>query len=127
VSGNWGASITADSLGNVYGIFSIPDSTFKSGDLEFKLTDISNLIQGESAVTTQATTMFFASQLSVQKSSAKLQVRSATINTQEVVQNRTIQQNTVQYTDSTQYIPAPYVDPGPVDYGWYSYGSADGG
>jgi len=127
VSGNWGASITADSSGNVYGIFSIPDSTFKSGDLEFKLTDISNLTQGESAVTTQATTMFLASQLSVQKSSAKLQVRSATINTQEVVQNRTIQQNTVQYTDFTQYIPAPYVDPGPVDYGWYSYGSADGG
>jgi hypothetical protein len=64
---NWGGQITSDSYGNVYGIFKIPANTFKSGELEFKLTDISKLAQGESAVTTEAVYNMFCSALSVQK------------------------------------------------------------
>jgi hypothetical protein len=64
---NWGGQITSDSYGNVYGIFKIPSNVFKSGELEFKLTDIANLQLGESAVTTQATYIMFCSVLSIEK------------------------------------------------------------
>jgi hypothetical protein len=64
---NWGGQITSDSYGNAYGILKIPPNTFKSGQLEFKINDIANLSQGESAVTTQATYSMFCSALSVQK------------------------------------------------------------
>jgi hypothetical protein len=90
---NWGGQITSDSYGNVYGIFKVPANVFKSGQLEFKLTDISNLAQGESAVTTQATYSLFCSALSVQKQKSLLTIRSAQIVTQEVADTQTIYQN----------------------------------
>ena len=108
---NWGGTLSADSTGTVYGIFAVPGNTFNSGQLEFKLTDISNLSQGESAVTTQATSTYFGSPISVQTSQAVLQVRSATVSTQEVIQQQTVQQSSVSYTSSVISLPAPAVNP----------------
>ena len=99
VAGNWGSSststITSDDNGNVYGLFYLPGDTFNSGQLEFKLTDISDLTLGESAITTQATAMFFGSAINIQKSNAVLQVRDSTVSTQDVVQDSTVQQTNV--------------------------------
>ena len=63
----WGGQLTSDIYGNVYGIFKIPSGLFKSGQLEFRLADISDLTVGESAITTQASYSMFCSPLSVQK------------------------------------------------------------
>jgi len=63
----WGIQLTSDIYGNVYGIFKIPSNVFKSGQLEFRLADISDLTLGESAITTQASYSMFCSPLSVQK------------------------------------------------------------
>jgi hypothetical protein len=128
VATNWGSALQADSTGTVYGIFSVPDATFHTGEIEFKLTDISNLTQGENAVTTQSTATYYASSLSVQKSNAVLQVRSSTINTQEVIQNSVVQQTTVTYQDFSQYIPAPVSPPAPWggDGGYSNDGQGDG-
>ena len=106
-AGTWGNPLVTDSTGNVYGLFFLPGATFNSGQIEFKLTNISDLTQGESAVTTQATSTFFGSAINIQKSNAVLQVRDATVSTQEVVQGQTVQQSDVTYTSSVQTIPAP--------------------
>jgi hypothetical protein len=63
----WGGQLISDVYGNVYGIFKIPSGLFKSGQLEFRLADISDLTIGESAITTQASYSMFCSPLSVQK------------------------------------------------------------
>ena len=105
--GTWGNPLVTDSTGNVYGLFFLPGATFNSGQIEFKLTNISDLTQGESAVTTQATSTFFGSAINIQKSNAVLQVRDSTVSTQEVVQGKTVQQSDVTYTSSVQTIPAP--------------------
>jgi Domain of unknown function (DUF4815) len=108
---NWGGQITSDSYGNVYGIFKIPANVFKSGQLEFKLTDISSLAQGEGAVTTQATYSLFCSALSVQKQKSLLSIRSAQIITQELTDTQTIYQNSTTTNEWRVPVqrPIPYV------------------
>jgi len=101
---NWGDPLFSDSTGAVYGIIAIPAGVFKSGELEFRITDIADLTIGESAVTTQSSTTLFCSPLSVQKNKANLQIRSGTINIEEEKLNRTVYQtytttNTWQYFD----------------------------
>lgn len=98
----WGTAVYSDASGNAYGIMAIPAGVFKSGELEFRITDISNLILGEDAVTTQTSTTLFCSPLAVQKSKANLQIRSGTINIEEEKLNRTLYQNQVT-TDTWQY------------------------
>jgi uncharacterized membrane protein YgcG len=102
---NWGGQITSDSYGNVYGIFKIPTNVFKSGQLEFKLTDIPDLTQGESAVTTQATYSMFCSALSVQKQKSLLTIRGSQIVTEEVAESQVIYQNTSNSTEFTNQLP----------------------
>jgi len=101
----WGAQITSDSYGNVYGIFKIPPNIFKSGQLEFKLTDISNLEQGESTVSTQATYSMFCSPLSIQKQKTLLTIRSPQIVTEEVTESQVIYKNTSSSTEWTKDLP----------------------
>ena len=111
---DWGTALYSDSSGNAYGILAIPAETFKQGELEFRITDITDLTVGESAVTTQCSTSLFCSALSVQKSKSNLQVRSGTINIEEEKQYRTVYQNQIA-TDTWQYfdtsIPNPHCPP----------------
>jgi hypothetical protein len=109
-SNYWGAQITSDSYGNVYGIFKIPPNIFKSGQLEFKLTDIAYLEQGESAVSTQATYSMFCSPLSIQKQKSLLTIRSPQIVTEEVTESQVIYKNTSDYTEWVKDLP-PIVKP----------------
>jgi len=99
---DWGTPITSDSSGNAYGILAIPANTFKTGELEFRITDIPDLTVGENAVGTQASETLFCSPLSVQKSKSNLQIRSGTINIEEEKQNRTVYRQDVQ-TNTWQY------------------------
>ena len=101
----WGGQITSDSYGNVYGIFKIPPNIFKSGQLEFKLTDIPNLAQGENAVTTQATYSMYCSALSVQKQKSLLTIRTPQIVTQEVTETQTIYQTVSDVKTFTTQLP----------------------
>ena len=104
-SNYWGAQITSDSYGNVYGIFKIPPNIFKSGQLEFKLTDIPYLEQGESAVSTQATYSMFCSPLSIQKQKSLLTIRSPQIVTEEVTESQVIYKNTSDYVEWIKNLP----------------------
>jgi hypothetical protein len=110
---NWGGQIYSDAFGNVYGVFKIPPNIFKSGSLEFKLTDISNLDLGQENVTTQASYVMFCSALSVQFSKTNLTVRSPVTTTQEVTEFQTIQKNTVDIKEWEVKLPPPPVIPDP--------------
>ncbi len=99
---NWGDPVFSDSTGKAYGIIAIPAGTFKSGELEVRITDIPDLTVGENAVTTQASTVLFCSPLSVQKNRSQLQIRSGSINIEEERLNRTVYQNLLR-TESWQY------------------------
>lgn len=128
--GGWAADLQADASGTVHGFFAIPGGMFKAGQLEFKLTDISDLSQGEAAVTTQATTFYHASPISIQKSNAFLQVRDSALVVQEVIQQKTSQQSSVSYTSSVETLPATNLSPTtPVNPGGFEgnpYYGADG-
>jgi hypothetical protein len=104
---NWGGALRADSTGTIYGVFWIPDAKFNAGQIEFKLTDISNLVTGASAYTTQATATYYANPISIQQSQLDLQVRSPVIQTQEVVQNNSVQQVSTTSVSYDQLIAAP--------------------
>ena len=89
---DWGNALYSNDKGIAYGIIAIPSGLFKSGELEFRITDISDLTVGENVVTTQSSTTLFCSALSVQKSRSVLQVKAGTINVEEEKLNRTVQQ-----------------------------------
>jgi hypothetical protein len=120
----WGGTIQADATGSVYGVFQIPDKTFQAGQITFLLSDISDLSQGQNAVTTQSSAIYLATPLSVQSSAAVLQVRNSTLNTQEVIQNQSIQQSTTSYNNYVTVIPPPVQPPSPY-YGGDSVGNGD--
>lgn len=138
---DWGTALNSDASGNVYGVLAIPANLFKSGELEFRITDITDLSIGESAVTTQASTTLFCSALSVQKNKSNLQIRSGTINIEEQKLNQTVYRdvvttNTWQYFDPN--IPNPHCPPEnapppitqisePFDPGIFAEGGGDGG
>jgi hypothetical protein len=107
---DWGTALSSDASGNVYGILAIPAGLFKSGELEFRITDITDLTIGESAVTTQASTTLFCSALSVQKNKSNLQIRSGTINIEEQKLNQTVYRNVVD-TNTWQYFDTSFANP----------------
>ena len=108
---NWGAALQADSTGTVYGLFSIPASTFQAGQIQFMLTDVSDLTTGQNSIGTQASSTYLATPLSIQSSTAQLQVQSDTINNQEVIQTQTIQQVSVASSNYVVSIPSPTTNP----------------
>jgi hypothetical protein len=123
--GDWTAPLYSDDNGNIFGVFAIPAGIFKAGDLQFKITDIPNQLEGEDAVTTQASTTLFCAALSLEKTRANLTVISPQLDIEEEKQFRTVYQDVI--TDRTwtsietvTIVDEP-VDNGPVD------GGGDGG
>jgi len=128
-----GTGLSSDANGNVYGIFVIPGKTFQAGDLTFQLADVSSLVQGANAIQTQASATYVGSGLSISLAKSVLNTQKATVALAEVVNTKTIQQNTVTAGPplNVVYTPAPYVPPS-YDYGWSGgvvgdWGSGGGG
>jgi hypothetical protein len=94
-------------------VFKIPVNVFKSGELEFKITDISNLSQGQDAVTTQASYKMFCSALSVQTERTNLTITSPSLVAQEVTDTQTIYNNTTESNEWSVALPPPPVIPDP--------------
>lgn len=129
-SNTWASSLIVQSDGTVRGLFSIPPETFKAGDIQFRLTNISDLIQGQDAITTEAVVTYAGSGLSISYGSSILNTRNAAVAINEVTQNQNIQTNGV-VSGPPVIVTYPPPPPAPIEeYVWYppyEYPSFDSG
>lgn len=105
-----GTPLYSDSNGIVNGIFRIPANTFKSQEITFKLVDISDLSQGEDAITTEADGVYFGSTLSVAKGQSLVNTRQTVLSSTEVKQEKTIDGLALATEITEKYVedPPPY-------------------
>jgi hypothetical protein len=111
---DFGGSLVTDSSGAVAGLFQIPKNTFKAGNATFKLTDISDLDEGVSAVKSQATAVYIGSGLSVAYGKSILNTKEAEINIEEITENKKIKQSEV-VTGPPVVVNTPAPTPPPVE------------
>lgn len=98
-SGEMGSQLKSDSVGTVYGVFYLPENTFKTGERMFKLVDAQNLTTEASTISTIATALYTGSNITISKANASVNVKSVDIS-QTVTQ---IQQTVVtQRTDVSE-------------------------
>ena len=107
-----GTPLYSDSYGICKGIFRIPPNAFKSQEITFKLLDISDLAQGESAITTEADGVYYGSTLSVAKGQSLLNTRQTVVSSTQVKQQQSIDGLAVATEITQQYEEDP-----PVYYG----------
>jgi len=93
-TGTWGDAIYSDSQGRVFGQFNIPAGMFKTGDRVLEITDVTNLAQGNDAMTTVSSAIFTASNLNVTKKNVTLTTVNPELRVVPVV-NTVVSVNTV--------------------------------
>ncbi len=99
--GAFGSTLKTDSIGTVYGIFYLPENTFKVGERVFKLVDVNDLVVGAEVISTIATGRYTGSNIMIAKANAKVNVTNVGITQTltEETQSIIVDQNTT--TDST--------------------------
>ena len=113
------SSLIVQSDGTARGLFSIPPETFKTGDIQFRLTNISDLIQGQSAVDTEAVATYAGSGLSISYGKSILNTRNTAVAVSEVTQNQSIQTNSV-VSGPPVIVTYPPPPPAPIEeYFWW--------
>ena len=71
-TGAWNTPLVSDASGNLYGVFNIPSGQFRTGDREFVISTVSDLITGADAQLSKAVAQFTASNISVTKQTSTL-------------------------------------------------------
>jgi hypothetical protein len=116
-TGNKGSSLISDSTGVVYGYFDIPTQTFKTGDRVFRLCDTDDINNASSSITTQSSSTYTASNISITKARYGLNTRVPQITStlvpganvsSRVVSSRVLSSSS---TSTSVTIPPPGVDP----------------
>ncbi len=79
--GAFNSTLTTDSIGTVYGVFYIPENTFKSGERTFKLVDIQNYAAEANTISTVASATYTGSNISITKANLGLSSAKPTIST----------------------------------------------
>lgn len=79
-TGAYGGTLTTDSSGSIFGEFYIPKGIFLSGDRIFKLIDISNAVSSSDTITTEASTLYFGSNISITRAALNIQTQQYDIN-----------------------------------------------
>jgi hypothetical protein len=124
-TGAYGSVLTTDSTGTLYGVFRIPDATFKVGDRVLRLVDVDNLVTGSDAITTHAAATFTASNVKITKARYGLNTRLPQIAVREtgfVTTNTVVTSRTVSsFTSVTSTPPRPPVTrrPDPIAQTFY--------
>jgi hypothetical protein len=103
----YGTPLYSDSAGKIEGVFLIPPNVFKSQEITFRLTDISDLEQGESAITTEADGVYYGSTLSVAQGQSLLNTRQTVVSSTEVTQQQTVEGLALGTTITQSYVPDP--------------------
>lgn len=107
LSGWIGDPLYTDEKGSIYGIFELPAETFSAEDNLFELNDISTLLQGQNAIQTRASIMFYGSKLGLDRAQSILSVRSPVLTTTETTNYREVTGLQLGETKSHQYIEPP--------------------
>lgn len=117
--GNRGDPIYADKHGVITGVFYVPDGKFKTGDRALQICDVDNISLGNDAITTVASAMFTASNMSVTKETITLTTVNPEIGyipiSQNVVSTDTVTETTV-IEDTVTVRPPP---PPPPPFPWW--------
>lgn len=71
-TGAYGDPLVTDQYGTLYGIFRIPEGTFRVGDRQLQLLDSDSIITGNDAALTRASAVFTASNISVSSRNATI-------------------------------------------------------
>lgn len=102
-SSDYGTVVKSDSSGNVYGMFRIPANTFLSGDREFAIVNVSDLVVDAQSVLTEASATYTASSITVNTGTTTLTTLTTEINTSVATASRssTVTSNTIISTPST--------------------------
>ena len=79
--GAFNSTLTTDSIGTVYGVFYIPENTFKSGERIFKLVDIQNYAAEANTISTVASAPYTGSNISITKANLGLSSAKPIIST----------------------------------------------
>ena len=101
--GAFGGTLTTDTNGTLYGIFYLPENTFKTGDRIFKLVDVQNLISEAETISTIATGSYTGSNIIIAKANASVNVNQPQI-TQTVTQESQTVVTDVRTEESTNLI-----------------------
>ena len=109
-TGTFGDPLIVNSNGTVYGQFTIPPNTFQATELTFMLCDVDNLTTGSASITTQASGIFYASNLSVTKGSSILNTRVPILDVQQVTNEQTITNSSTGDTSTVEVTPGPSIN-----------------
>lgn len=115
INGVWGTPIYSDANGHVAGQFNIPGATFKTGDRILQICDVSNLAQGNAAITTISSATFTASNLNVTRQATTLTTVNPVVSivpvTNTVITSCTSISNSTVFTGYPQYPQQNYGNP----------------
>jgi hypothetical protein len=103
----YGTGLVTDNFGSCKGIFKIPPGKFKSQEITFKLLDIANLEQGESAITTAADGVYYGSTLSIAKGGSKFNTRQTVLSSTTVDQQKTVEGLAIGTSETQSYVEDP--------------------
>jgi hypothetical protein len=103
----YGTALYSDSTGSCSGIFRIPENRFQSQEIIFKLLDISDLVQGEDAITTEADGTYYGSTLSVAKGQSLLNTRQTVLSSTEIKQQKTVDGLALRTDITPSYVEDP--------------------
>lgn len=117
---SWGTAVYSDANGRVAGQFNIPAGKFKTGDRAFQIADVDSLALGSDALTTLASAVFTASNLSVTKQAVTLTTVTPELGAVPVNQT-VIQSNTVTTQTTIQDIVTVLPPPPPPSPPWWRF------
>jgi len=100
----WGTTLVSDSSGTIYGVFRIPDSSYRVGDREFIIANVDDLLIGTDAILSSARAVYTASSMSVTTQETNITTSSASISST----SDTITRTNISTTTSSVAIPVTF-------------------
>lgn len=89
-TGNYGDPLVSDSTGTVYGMFLVPEGTFRTGDRQFQLLDSDILTDDDAGYLTRAAATFTASNIAVTKRGSTITTQTPTFQQIQLREDRTV-------------------------------------
>lgn len=102
-SAAWGTQLVSSATGDLYGLFKIPEATFKVGDRQLLIANVDDLVTGDDAITSAARATYTASSTTVSTRETNLNTINPVISTQTTTD--TIVQKSTNVTQTRQTIP----------------------